>query len=212
MDELKEFGIIPVDFKAISNKLFQYKSPRDKVSSLKKSNQLIRLKKGLYVVSPEVTNKPISNELIANHLYGPSYISLETALSLYGIIPERVFNTLSVTTKRKKIYQTPLNDFEYRTVPRKYFPIGISQKIVQNTYAYLIATPEKALCDLIVTKPGIRMQSLKAISEYITQDLRIDFDVIKQWNLNIINECIKFGYKKTELRLLKSFIANECSI
>jgi predicted transcriptional regulator of viral defense system len=212
MRELKDFGIIPVDFKTISNKLSQYKSPRDKVSSLKKSNHLIRLKKGLYIVSPETTNKKISKELIANHLYGPSYVSLETALSFYGIIPERVIKTLSVTTKRRKIYHTTLNDFEYKTVPVKYFPIGISQKIVQNSYAYLIATPEKALCDLIVTKPGIRIQSLKAISEFITQDLRADFDVIEQWDLTIINECIKYGYKKTELRLLKSFIANECNI
>jgi predicted transcriptional regulator of viral defense system len=212
MQELKEFGIIPVDFKTISNKLSQYKSPRDKVSSLEKSNHLIRLKKGLYIVSPETTKKSISKELIANHLYGPSYVSLETALSFYGIIPERVFNTLSVTTKRKKIYHTPLNDFEYKTVPDKYFPIGISQKVIQNSYAYLIATPEKALCDLIVTKSGIRFQSSKAISEFIIQNLRVDLDVIKQWDVTIINECIKYGYKKTELQLLKNFITHECNI
>ena len=152
MQELKEFGIIPVDFKTISSKLSLYKSPRDKVSRLEKSNILIRLKKGLYIVSPDITNQSISKELIANHLYGPSYISLENALSFYGLIPERVYTTLSVTSKRKKSYNTPYGVFEYITVPIKYFSIGISQEIVQNSYEYLIATPEKALCDLIVTK------------------------------------------------------------
>jgi predicted transcriptional regulator of viral defense system len=212
MQELKEFGIIPVDFKTISSKLSNYKSLRDKVSSLKKSNHLIRLKKGLYIVSPDISNQSVSKELIANHLYGPSYISLETALSFYGIIPERVINTLSVTTKRSKIYHTPFNAFEYKTVPINYFPIGISQKIVQNSYAFLIATPEKALCDLIITKSGFRVQSVKAISEYLIQDLRVDFDSIKKWNLTIIDNCIKYGYKKTELKILKKYIENECSI
>ncbi len=212
MQELKEFGIIPVDFKTISSKLSQYKSPRDKVSSIKKSNLIIRIKKGLYIVSPEITNQSISKELIANHLYGPSYISLETALSFYGIIPERVYTTLSVTTKRRKKYDTPLGEFEYKTIPIEYFSIGISQEIVQNSYAYLIATPEKALCDLIVTRSGIRIQSLKAIKEYIIQDLRVDFEVVKKWDLTIIDECIKYGYKKEELRFLKTFIKNEWSI
>jgi len=212
MQELKEFGIIPVDYKTISSKLSHYKSPRDKVSSLKKSNQLIRLKKGLYIVSPDVTNQSVSKGLIANHLYGPSYISLETALSFYGIIPERVYTTLSVTSKRKKRYNTPLGIFEYRTVPVKYLSIGISQEIVQNSYAYLLATPEKALCDLIVTKSGIRIQSLKAITEYLGNDLRADLDVIEKWDLTIIDDCIKYGYKKEELRLLRNFIENECSI
>jgi predicted transcriptional regulator of viral defense system len=212
MQELKEFGIIPVDFKTISSKLSHYKSPRDKVSNLKKSNQLIRLKKGLYIVSPDITNQSVSKELIANHLYGPSYISLETALSFYGIIPERVYSTLSVTFKRKKRYSTPLGIFEYRTVPVKYLSIGISQKIVQNSYAYLMASPEKAICDLIVTKSGIRFQSLKAITEYLMNDLRVDLDVIEKWDLTIIDECIKYGYKKEELRLLRNFIKNECSI
>jgi len=212
MQELKEFGIIPVDFKAISSKLSLYKSPGDKVSSLEKSNILIRLKKGLFIVSPDITNQSISKELIGNHLYGPSYISLENALSFYGLIPERVYTTLSVTSKRKKSYNTPLGVFEYITVPVKYFPIGISQEIVQRSYAYLIATPEKALCDLIVTKSGIRIQSLKALNEYLVQDLRVDFDVIKKWDLTIIDDCIKYGYKKVELRLLRKFIENECRI
>jgi hypothetical protein len=44
---------------------------------------------------------------------------------------------------------------------------------------FLIATPEKALCDLIITKSGFRVQSVKALSEYLIQDIRLDFNIIK---------------------------------
>ncbi|MEA1875757.1 MAG: hypothetical protein U9N86_02730 [Bacteroidota bacterium] len=212
MYELEQYGVIPIDYKTIVNKLFSYKSPKDKISKLEKSGYLIRLKKGLFVVSPDITNQTISKELIANHLYGPSYISLEDALSYYGLIPERVYVTRSITTKRSKVYSTPLGDFEYVRVPEKYFSVGLSQQIIQNSYAYLMAGPEKALCDLIITKSGIRFQSLKAIREFIIEDLRMDIDLIKKWDITIISDCIQYGYKKTELEFLRKFLKNECNI
>lgn len=212
MNDLKQFGVIPVDIKTISSLLAQYKSPVDKVSRLEKDGHLIRLKKGLYVVSPELSNLPISKELIANQLYGPSYISLESALSFYGLIPERVYMVLSVTSKRKKIYITPLGEFDFVKVPDKYYSIGIVQKVIENSYAYLIASPEKALCDIITTKSGIRIQSLKALKNLLLDDLRIDFSINKKWDVSIVNECIKYGYKKSELQLLSKFIGDECSI
>ncbi|MEA3444133.1 MAG: hypothetical protein U9R19_05335 [Bacteroidota bacterium] len=212
MNELKQYGIIPIGFKTIANKLSSYKSPKDKVSKFEKSGHLIRLKKGLYIVSPDITNQSISKELIANHLYGPSYISLESALSYYGLIPERVYGVSSVTFKRKKGYSTAMGNFEYFTVPEKYFPVGISQKVVENKYAYLMASPEKALCDLIVTRSGIRFQSVKAVKEFLIQDLRIDFEVLQKWDVSIVEECCKHGYKKVELLLLNKFLKNEFDI
>jgi len=212
MNDLKQFGAIPVDYKAISSLLTSYKSPADKVSRLEKNGYLIRLKKGLFVVSPELSDCTISKELIANQLYGPSYVSLESALSFFGLIPERVYNVLSVTHKRKKLYRTALGEFEYMSVPNKYFSVGIVQKVIDNSYAFLIASPEKAICDIIVTKSGIRFQSLKSIKSYLLDDLRVDFDAVKTWDLTIINECVKFGYKKAELQLLSKFIENEYSI
>jgi predicted transcriptional regulator of viral defense system len=75
MNVLEQFGVIPIDFFAFETVFGQYKSILDKVARLKKSGQLIRLKKGLYILTPEIHKKRISIELIANHLYGPSYIS-----------------------------------------------------------------------------------------------------------------------------------------
>jgi hypothetical protein len=161
----------------------------------------------LYVVAPKVHNQEISTELVANHLYGPSYISLESALAYYGLIPERVFTMRSVTTKLHKHYDTPLGHFEYLKVPVPYYPIGVRQEIIGNSYAFLIASPEKALCDKIVTTPNLRIQSVKAMREYLEDDLRIDFSAVENIDLEIIRQCIDVGRKKGELGLLEKLLS-----
>ena len=99
---LIKFGIIPVDYATIVTALGNYKSPKDKLAAMEKNGDLIRLKKGLFVVAPKIHNQYISKELVANHLYGPSYISFESSLSFYGLIPERVHSIRSMTLKRGK--------------------------------------------------------------------------------------------------------------
>lgn len=209
MARVEDFGIIPVDFGALANVFSSYKAPKDKVSNLAKTGKLIRLKKGLFVLSPEISGDLLSNELIANHLLGPSYISLESALSYYGLIPERVFSTRSVTTKRAKTFTTSLGIFEYVTIPHAHFPIGIKTEIIRDSFAFLIATPEKALCDLILTTSGLRLQSGKAMRSYLHEDLRINFSAISSWDAEIVEQCILKNKKKRELQLLNDFLDDE---
>lgn len=208
MESLEDLGIIPIDFETISNVIGDFKAPKDKIRKLEKTGKLIRLKKGLYVVSPEISNKTLSIELIANHLLGPSYISLETALSYYGLIPERVYTTRSVTTKRTKIFTTPVGTYEYLSIPDDYFPIGIKNEIIDDSYAFLIGFPEKVLCDLILTTSKLRIQSEKAMWSYLSDDLRIDFSSNPFQNLEIIENCIENGRKKRELIILHKVLKN----
>jgi len=204
MEVLEQFGIIPIDYSILLTAFANYKSPKDKVAGLVKRGALIRLKKGLFVVAQNIHKQPLSKGLIANHLYGPSYFSLESALSFYGLIPERVYSTRSMTCKRAKQFLTPVGMFDYITVPGDYFSIGIHQEIINNQYAYLIASPEKAICDMIVATPGLRLQSVKAMRSYLEEDLRIDFSVVKNFDTEIVRKCISTGRKKTELtQLLK---------
>ncbi len=202
MKELKQFGIIPIDYNVLSNLLINHRSPKDKISRLEKKGDIIRLKKGLYIVSPEISQQKVSRELIANHLYGPSYISLESALAFYGLIPEKVFTVRSVSTKRAKSFHNSLGNFDYVSMPEAYYAIGIRQEIFKNEYAYLIASPEKAICDLILSKNNFRIQSLKAMKTYLEEDLRIDLSAIKTYDKTVIQECIELGRKKNELKLL----------
>ena len=202
MNVLEEFGIVPIDFPALVTVLGDYKYPKDKVSKMEGKGELIRLKKGLYVVAPDVHHMTISKELIANHLYGPSYISFENALSFYQLIPERVHTIRSLTLKRARNFSTPIGNFEYVSAQKNYFGIGIRQEIVNDRYAYLIASPEKALCDIIYATPGLRLQSVKAMQVYLEEDLRIDLSAIETFDTEIVRQCMVAGRKKTELTQL----------
>jgi predicted transcriptional regulator of viral defense system len=160
-------------------------------------------------VAPKVHYQEISSELVANHLYGPSYISLESALSYYGLIPERVYTMRSICTKLHKQYKTQFGHFEYIKMNEKYFPIGVRQEIVDNAYSFLIATPEKALCDTIITSQNIRIQSVKAMRKYLEEDLRFEMSALSTFDVNIIRECLEVGKKKVELSHLLKLLQHE---
>lgn len=204
MEILNTYGTIPLnsstlqDLVAEESRALYQSSYNDRISRMEQSGLLIRLRRGLYVANTQ----NISRELIANHLLGPSYISLESALSHHQLIPERVNTMQSVCLQRARTYDTPLGRFEYTRIPADYYSIGMEQ-VISNDYAYLIATPEKALCDLITTTAQLRFQSVKAVREYLIDDLRIDTDEHPDWDISIITACIETGRKKRELRFLR---------
>ena len=208
MINLDQIRNTPVDYATLVTLLRDYRFPKDKIAAMEKQRQLIRIKKGLFVVAQQEGTSPISRELIANHLYGPSYVSLESALSYHNLIPERVYRVRSVTMKRFKMYDTPLGVFEYRTVSPEYFSIGIQQQVTQDNTAFLIASPEKALCDLIVLSSGLRLQSSKAVKIYLEENLRIDLFENRSWNTEIISQCMEVGKKKIALSQLLKLLKN----
>jgi hypothetical protein len=231
MERLRNIGVIPINKDILYSLYANLRRPDEKISELEQKGLIIRVKRNLYVVSPKVHHQEISRELVANHLYGPSYVSLETALSYHGLIPERVYSMLSVCTKQYKQYNTPLGNFEFVKVPENYFPIGIHQEIISNSpikrgqngspilpsgrtitesnsYAFLIASPEKALCDKITNLRNVRIQSVKAMHEYLENDLRFEMSALNSFNIDIIENCIKWGKKKTELIQLLKLLQN----
>ncbi len=211
MEDGRTYNIIPVTPNMLEESMVEYRSPKDKLRSLTKEGELLRLKRGLYTVPRSVTGQSLSRELIANHLRGPSYVSFESALSYYGLIPERVYLIKSATLKRKKAYDTPLGHYLYIHVPEAYYPIGVRLEIIKNSYAYMIAGPEKALCDLIFNTSGLRLQSLKSVGEYLFEDLRFDEEAILNLNTNIIQECAGRGYKRQDMQYLAKFIKKKQS-
>lgn len=206
--DLKFFKNIPLDSVVLQQLLSDYQFPKNKISSLEKEGAIVRLKKGLYVGAEKFTGKIISRELIANHLYGPSYISLETALSYYNMIPERVYEVRSMTTKRSKNFNTKLGKYSYLMTSKAYFSIGIKIENIEDEIAFLIATPTKALCDLIVSTSYLRIQSIKAMQSYLLEDLRIEPECIKDLDLDIVYQSSPFSKKKKELHFLAQVISN----
>jgi len=198
---LAQFGIIPIGFGALADVFRGYKSPADKIAALERDGELVRLKRGVYLVSGDMHGKTFSRELVANHLYGPSYVSLESALAHHGLIPERVHVVRSMTTRRGRRFSTPLGVFDYVTAPADYHAIGITQLVVENEYACLIASPEKAVCDMIVATRGLRLQSPGAVRVWLEEDLRVDFEAVRAFDIEIIRQCAGASEKKkAELR------------
>ena len=209
MYPFENIGIIPIDYSVLKSIFRNYKSPKDKIASLEKKGDIIRLKKGLYILSSKWHNKTFSKALIANHIYGPSYVTSDWALNYYGIIPERVYTVLSGTLKRSRKFDTQMGNYEYMHLPDDYFSIGINQETEGMEYSFLIASPEKALCDKIISTNRLRLQSLKAVKEYLEDDLRCDFSVLSGIDKNIIYNCFQARNGKIEFKyLLKYFELN----
>lgn len=105
--------------------LKEYKRPNDKISELIKNGNRILLKRGLCIPGRNIDLTAPEPFLIANYLWGPSYVSFETALSYWNFIPERVFEISSVKMKLSKKIKTPVGRFTYRFMPSPYYSFGI---------------------------------------------------------------------------------------
>ncbi|MBO4536340.1 MAG: hypothetical protein J5702_03950 [Bacteroidales bacterium] len=165
------------------------------ISVLVKKGLLIRIKRGLYAVSPEISGKELSIGLIANHLYGPSYVSLHWALMWYGLIPERVATVTSITTRHTREFENSLGRFSFRGVSQEYFPIGI--KIQEDAgLHFLLASPEKALCDMLMQEKYVPDQSISRLEIFFEEDMRMDLEDLRQMDSTIIRQCREAGGKK----------------
>ena len=123
------------------------------ISRWVKSGKLIQLRRGLYTVAPPYTSDKPHSFTVAGRLIWPSYVSLQSALSWHGLIPEAVPVTTSITTRRPGSNKTPLGLFQYRHVKPAFF-WGYAETRFDNGQTAFIARPEKALLDLCYLTPG----------------------------------------------------------
>ena len=125
---------------------------RIQLSRWVKAGKIYQLRRGLYSIAPPYQRRQPHPFLVANHLQKASYVSLQSALSFYGLIPEVVNITTSVSTGRPERLDTPLGTFEFRHLKTELlFGYRMTELGEQSA---LIATPEKALLDLIYLQPG----------------------------------------------------------
>lgn len=197
-----------IDYIGLTAALSNYAKPRDKIRSLLESHQLIRVKKGLYVFGPDLALEPFSKEVLANQIYGPSYISLEYALGFYGLIPERVETVTSVTHKRDKIFDTPVGQFTYRYLPPDKFPPQINLVSLDDRHSILIASPEKALADLLILSKNITLLSTDDLTTYLYDDLRFDPLALKGLKIHKIKQLATL-YHHHHVNLLHHFLGQQ---
>lgn len=199
---IKEYAETPISRHLILDLLKDYKRPNDKISELLKSKKLISIRRGLYITGPRLDLSSPEPFLIANHLRGPSYVSLESALSYWNMIPERAYEISSVTLQTSKLYKTSVGRYSFQHLKAPYYSYGIKNIAYSAKQTVLLASPEKALCDKIVLTPKIHLRSTKQTREFLMEDLRMDSDVLSTLNTTIMDLWIESAPKKSSLKML----------
>lgn len=181
-----------------------YTRINDKIADLKRKGMIVSLKSGLYVHTSTLSSNIVSKEMIANNLLGPSYISFDYALSFYGLIPERVHEVTSATTKRSKAFQTDFGVFSYRQINKEIYPIGLQIHSLKNGN-FLMASKEKALCDKVYFTKDISIRTKSAMMEFLINDLRIDLDELINCDIETLKHYKNIS-KSKKIELLASIL------
>ncbi|HNS10943.1 MAG TPA: hypothetical protein PKN29_14675 [Candidatus Ozemobacteraceae bacterium] len=189
------------DHATLMHELRGYASPKAKITRLIRSGEIIQLRRGIFLPASE---RGYSRKSLAAIIYGPSYVSFETALSYYGLIPEKVNAITSATFRKNKnrIFQTPLGDFYYYYLPAAAYPYAV--KCEQEGGAnFLIASPEKALCDLLF-RAG-RVSTSEALAKLLHEDWRIEPGSLEELDLETV-EFLAPLYRKTVFKHLLTLL------
>jgi predicted transcriptional regulator of viral defense system len=132
---------------------------------------LVRLRQGYYTF-PEYKSKRDFGYYFANRMYRPSYVSLHSALSFYGMIPEAVVQITSVTTLKTAVFNNDFGTFSYKSM-REELMFGYDLKPIADGRTVQLANPEKALLDLLYLYPFYS-------SETELEELRLDDDFMHE--------------------------------
>ncbi len=200
--DLSQYYDQPISTQVLLGLLRGYNRPYDKIMEMVNQGILVQLRRGLYMTSPLVSKITPEPFLIANHLYGPSYISLDSALFHWGLIPERVFEISCVTPKISKKIMVQNAVYSYTHLPIAYYPLGVQSIALTKTQTVLIASPEKALCDKVITTAGINLRSKQQAMAFLVEDLRIDKDQLRELNTTEMTSWLPVCPKRKSIQLL----------
>jgi predicted transcriptional regulator of viral defense system len=189
------------DYQVLMDVLRGYEHPRDKITALLRQGIIIRVKKGIYVFGEKYSRGHFSREVLANMIYGPSYVSLDYALHYYGLIPERVEAVTSVTCGRGRRFSTPVGLFIYRMIHLRAYQVGIDQVEIEGDRPFLIATPEKALADKIHDDRGTGIRTQEEMKDYLLKNLRVDPESLAKLDADVF-ALIADRYRSKKIRLL----------
>jgi len=139
---------------------------------------IIHIRRGLYTLSPLYRKSTLNPNSVSHMIFWPSYISVETALSNYGWIPEAVRTITAVTSRGPTEFQTPIGHYSYEKVPQNTLFVGVERLLDDTGNVWFQATPLKALADYVYLH-GCDWVSCKPL----TESLRID-----EYNLREIPE------------------------
>ncbi|MHB8973803.1 MAG: type IV toxin-antitoxin system AbiEi family antitoxin domain-containing protein [Pirellulaceae bacterium] len=169
----QQLGRDVFDYQQLTASLSHMSKPRDKIHKLLGNGDIVRIRKGLYAFGRLYRRDPLSREVLANLIYGPSYISLDYALSYHGLIPERVSTVTSVALGRSRKFDTPAGTFTYQSLSLPCYAVG-AELLESPAGCFLMACAEKALADKVWTDKRFSGTRQSDFRPYLVEDLRID--------------------------------------
>ncbi len=146
-----------------------------------KKGLIVKLRKGVFLLNKNDRKVTASRTFIANQLYQPSYISMEYALQFHGLIPERVEDVTSITTKKTAAFKTPEGTFVYQHIkPQAYR--GFQMRKDDAGFSFFLAEPEKAIVDFLYLN----------LHKFVRNDLKVFSESYRFQNIEgLINSKLK---------------------
>lgn len=153
------------------------------VSRAMASGDVKQVRRGLYCLSRELSPVLPNPLVLANHIYGPSYVSMESALEFHNWIPEAVYNVTNVTNSRCRRFETDFGVFSYECIKQTTMMAGVD-RMEDPSGTFFVAHPLKALCDLVAarrqdwTSVEPLIESLRIEGESLDSLTAGDFDLL----------------------------------
>lgn len=170
------------------------------------SGELVRISRGLYTLAPSFRTTPLNPYRIAQMIHGPSYVSMESALSFYGMIPEAVYAITCVSRKKTRHYHTPLGKFSFVRVPQLVLFEGVNRVDNGHGNIFFMASPLKALADYVY----VRKKSWQGLTP-LKESLRLDDEalaVLKTENFS----ALVTNYQNKRVQVFLSAIQRELQL
>jgi predicted transcriptional regulator of viral defense system len=201
-EAIRNFEGQPLTRQILLYLLKDYRRPSDKITELVKQGILRQVKAKVYIPGPGLKMRGPEPFLLSNHLAAPSYVSMESALAYYRLIPERVYGITAAITGRSRAYTTPAGRFRFEHLPLPYFSFGQLSVELAPGQTVLMARAEKALCDTVVVTAGLQLRSRAAAKEWLLEDMRMDSELLRSLDAAIIREWIAEAPKAGSLQQL----------
>jgi len=164
---------------------------------------LIRVRRGLYCLSEDLRLEKPHPYVLADRIYGPSFISLESALSYHGLIPEGVKVVSSVSGRRKNYFSTPLGDYSYSKVPTKNLMCSV-QRVVEGNAVFLMASPWRAITDYVYC-----YKKNWSTIEPLIESLRIEPEAIPKLTQGEADQLMEYYHHQRVRQFLSTVIRSQ---
>jgi predicted transcriptional regulator of viral defense system len=179
---------------------------RENLLNWQKKGYIIRIRNNWYSVTGRITMEA-HLYWVANKIYRPSYVSLETALAYYGWIPEAVFTVTSISTRKTQTFDTPVGHFRYSSVkPALFFGYRL---LNTEGYGAKIAEPEKALLDYLYLNPKIATIADFEVLRFNLDQMRNDID---EENLSAYCSLIDSHSLSERVKTFKNYLYHAASV